>query len=81
MADRSQAADVGAGQIRRHEALGTTSTYRVVAVDAPIALMEVLDGPGLAAGTRVRLTLDDVRAMALIDARSAPRSGPVADAA
>ncbi len=80
MEGRPQAA-VRRGQVRRHEALGAVSVYRVVTVDPPIVVMEVVEVPGLDTGTTVRLMLDQVAAMALVGARSAGRSGPLADAA
>jgi hypothetical protein len=81
MGSASHGNRVAVGQLRRLEALGTTSLYRVVAVDDALVRAEVVDVPGLTPGMTVRLTRSAVAAMELVDAPSASRPGPIADAA
>lgn len=81
MGDLSFGSAVAVGQMRRIEALGSTSLYRVTSVDDPFVGVEVVDVPGLPAGMAVRLTLKAVAAMELVETDSAARPGPIADAA
>lgn len=81
MGGRPHAERVRVGQIRRHEALGSVSVYRVIAIDPPVAVMEVIEAPGLPTGATVRLMLRNVERMRVISADSASRPGPIADAA
>jgi hypothetical protein len=67
--------------MRRIQALGATSLYRILDVDGEIVAAEVVDVPGLRPGMVVRLTVDAVAAMDLVDTASASRPGPIADAA
>jgi hypothetical protein len=77
----SQEGRVAVGQVRRLVALGETSLYRVVALDDSLVRAEVIDVPGLPTGLTVCLTVEAVAAMDLVDAPSATRPGPIADAA
>lgn len=81
MGARSQGGGLAVGQVRRLDALGSTSIYRVVALDDELVNAEVIEVPGLPAGMVVRLTTAAVAAMDLVDADVASRPGPVADAA
>lgn len=57
----------------RHRALGTEAVYRVIAAEGELVEVEVVRAPGLEAGTRLRLTQRDARAMEQIstDAQAA----------
>jgi predicted RNA methylase len=54
------------GQIRRSELQGSVATYRVLEARGEVALMEVVEAPGLGAGMRFSFTLDAVGAMAVV---------------
>ena len=77
-----QTAQVRLGQVRRHELLGTVAVYRVVDIEGPLVLVEVIQAPGLEAGARFRFTEEAVRRMRLLDPRSAaPRRPRAAESA
>lgn len=59
--------DVAQDQLRQHALLGTRATYRVVSVTDVLATLQVVDVPGLPAGMDVRMALDEVRAMPLVE--------------
>lgn len=62
------------GEVRCRTLLGTTATYRVVAVDGARVVVEVIDAPGLVVGHRMAFTADSVRAMERVpSAQSAAR--------
>lgn len=81
MGRRAQGDFIAAGQMRRFDALGSTSLYRVAGVDGALVDAEVVDVPGLRPGLVVRLTAEAVAAMDLVEAASVSRPGPIADAA
>ena len=54
------------GEVRRHTLLGTTATYRVIAVGDERITVEVIDAPGLAVGHRMVLTARSVMEMDLV---------------
>ena len=62
------------GEIRRYELLGSSATYRVLAIDSTHVVVEVVEAPGLAAGLRLRMSQDAVQAMT--PAKAAPNSQP-----
>ena len=51
------------GQLRQVRRLRTEATYRVVAVEPDVVLVEVVSGPGLVPGECFRFAHDDVEAM------------------
>jgi hypothetical protein len=55
------------GQVRRQELLGTVSVYRVVQVDESLALVEVIEAPGLHAGMQFSFTTEAVGRMDVVD--------------
>jgi len=67
--------DVAPGQLRAKSLLGVEATYEVLSVSAGHALMQVVDVPGLAPGLRLRLTLDAVAGMDVVDVRSEVEHG------
>ena len=61
------------GEIRRYELLGSSATYRVLAIDSTHVVVEVVEAPGLAAGLRLRMSRDAVHAMTLVTATPNPQ--------
>jgi hypothetical protein len=54
------------GQLRRHQHLGTTATYRVVAIDGDLVRVAVVESPGLLPGQVFRFTRAAAEAMELL---------------
>ena len=54
------------GQLRQVRRLRTEATYRVVAVEPDVVLVEVVSGPGLVPGDRFRFSREDVEAMEVL---------------
>ena len=52
---------------RTHVLLGSAATYRVVELDGAHAVVQAVDVPGLAAGTRMRITREAVERMAAVE--------------
>lgn len=66
---------VAVDQFRRQTRLGITATYRVACVDAQHAVVEVVSAPGLPVGMLIRMTLDAVERMELVDVQSELEGG------
>jgi hypothetical protein len=62
---------VTSGQVRRHELHGSFATYVVCQVEGALALVEVVEAPGLAAGMRFRFATAAVAAMTLVPSTAA----------
>jgi hypothetical protein len=70
-------APLSRGLVLRRAALGGSGTYRVLAARGAVVEVEVLEAPGLAPGTTLRLTTAAAAAMltASIDVVDAERQG------
>jgi predicted lipoprotein len=64
---RTRRAEIVPGSVWRQVALGSEAIYKVLAVDGDHVDVSVRTGPGMRPGTRVRLTVDAVRAMVRVD--------------
>ena len=60
-----------AGQLLRDRALGSESTYRVLAATDSIVDLEVIVAPGLKQGARIQVCVTAARAMEAIPASAA----------
>lgn len=60
---------IAATEVRRKVLLGVEATYCVTDVAGDTITVEVLRVPGLAPGTRVRMTADAVAQMELVEPR------------
>lgn len=67
--------DVITGQLRSKTLLGVEASYRVLSVQRNLALMEVVDVPGLIPGMRFRLALSAVAEMTVVDVRAEVEDG------
>lgn len=67
--------DLVADQLRSKTLFGVEATYRVLAVGREHALVQVVDVPGLAPGTRFRLQRDAVAEMDVVDRRAEVEDG------
>jgi hypothetical protein len=65
--------DIPAGSVWRQEKLDTVAIYEVIASGEDIVEVAVRTAPGLAPGTRLRLSRASVDAMELIAERDRPR--------
>jgi hypothetical protein len=66
------------GAFMRHSALGSEAVYEVIDAGEGIVTAAVVSAPGLPAGTEVRLTARDARAMEHFAALPKPRRTPSA---
>jgi hypothetical protein len=67
--------DIAAGSIWRQVKLGTEAIYEVVVPGEETVEVIVRSAPGLAAGTRLRLTRSSVAAMQRVSEPDAPLDG------
>ena|SRR5579871_1683038 len=64
LARRARRSSLPRGRVLRRRALGESATYRVLAARGAVVDVEVVDAPGLALGTSLRLTATAAAAMA-----------------
>ena len=64
---------LSAGQVVRHHALGSESTYRVLESRGSIVELEVIAAPGLLSGTHVQVCTAAARAMQAVRAPARAR--------
>jgi hypothetical protein len=67
--------DVKPDQLRSRTLLGSEATYRVLSVHRRHAVVQVVDVPGLAPGTRFRLSRSAVAEMDVVDVRAEVDAG------
>jgi hypothetical protein len=63
--------EVRPGTQLRRQALGTSATYAVIAVEGDLVVVEVVRAPGLRKGQRLKFTGRDARSMEQISSAQA----------
>ena len=59
--------ELGVGQIRRQERLGSECLYRVCGLEGALVIVEVIRAPGLVAGQRFKFTRGAVARMQCVE--------------